>query len=155
MTEILAEGHPFVVHFAVALGMTSVLFDILSLLRRGERLEATGFSLALLALPFLVAAVLTGNLAQQSLHDPALTPFVDDHRGWANAAMWLFSAATISRVSLMLKRRFDSWRKAVFLATALLAAMLIFVAAMKGGEIFHGRDNRPVQHDPGNGDGRN
>ena len=59
MTDTLAGWHPFIVHFAVAFAIGSAAFDVLDFFFQRKRFEETGFNLLLVALPFLLLAVLS------------------------------------------------------------------------------------------------
>ncbi len=145
MTALLGENHPFIVHFAVALTLASVLFDLLALLFRRKQLESTAFSLLFLSLPFLILAVLSGNLAFQSLHRPDAAHLLDQHQTYANIGMWLFCIAAVWRVFLSAKRQFGGGRRFIYLVIAAAAAVSIFSAAQKGGKVFHAPPNPGVR----------
>lgn len=137
MNALLGENHPFIVHFAVAFALASVLFDLLGLLFRRKQLAAAAAPLAYLALPFLILAVLSGNLALQSLHRPEAAHILDQHQTYANIGMWLFCIAALWRAFLAAKKQFGGGRKFMYLIVAAAAAVSIFFAAQRGGKVFH------------------
>lgn len=136
MSEFLAAQHPFVVHFAVALSIITALFDLLSLYRRAT-FEPVSFALIIVSLPFLISAVLTGNLAQQYLQRPEAREIVEQHESLATAGMWIFTAASVLRVFLVLKKKYHGWKRIIYLLGIVAGAVLIFLAARKGGTVFH------------------
>ena len=138
MIEFLTSIHPFVVHFAVAYTLATAFFDILDFLFRKKYFETAAFIISMLALPFLLTAVLTGNLAGESLNKPEALILLQQHETAANIAMWLFTASFVWRIFMVLKKQFTGWRKMIYLCVLSAAAISIFLAAQKGGKIFHG-----------------
>ncbi|MBI5646369.1 MAG: hypothetical protein HY962_05505 [Ignavibacteriae bacterium] len=137
MTDTLASWHPFIVHFAVALSITAALLDAADFLLRSTRLMQTTFILTLLALPCLLAAVLTGNLAAAGPLDAAQQHILEQHETYANIAVWVFSAAAVWRLFLHLKKKFNGLNAVIYVFIIMLAAASVFLAAKKGGMIRH------------------
>ncbi len=137
MIELIASEHPLIVHFAVALTISSVFFDVLDFLFHKKEFETTGFMLITFSIPFLLSAVLSGNLAYQFLNDPNSRVIADQHQTYANIGMWLFSGAFIWRVFMILKKQYAGMKKIIYLFVVAAAAISIFLAAQKGATIFH------------------
>ncbi len=136
MNEYLAAQHPFIVHFAVSISIIAALFDLLSLYRR-EKFGPVSFALIIVSSPFLISAVLTGNLAQQFLQRPEARAIVEQHESLATAGMWILTAASVLRIFLVVKKNFMGWKRIAYLLGIVAGAVLIFIAARKGGTIFH------------------
>ena len=147
MNQTLASWHPFLVHFAVAFTLSSAALDIVDFFTRKEAFERTTFTLAILALPFLLSAVLTGNLASHFIEEPGKRLILSQHETYANIAVWLFCATTLWRVFLRVKREFTGVRKILYVFLVTAAAMSVFLAAMKGGSIRHQPYGRPQAED--------
>jgi uncharacterized membrane protein len=137
MSETVALWHPFIVHFAVALTLVSAGLDIAGFIFRSDRFDASSFLLALLAIPALLAAVLSGNLASAFIHDARQLAILGTHETYANIAVWVFCGAAFWRVFLHLKRQFNGLRRIVYVFLIALAAMSVFLTARKGGTIRH------------------
>ncbi|MDX9757719.1 MAG: hypothetical protein RBU27_01045 [Bacteroidota bacterium] len=140
MLETLASWHPFIVHFAVAFSIGSVAFDILDFFLSRRRFEDAGFLLLIAAMPFLLLAVLTGNLAATLAPgiEHALVA-LDNHMRYANIAVWIFFLAGAWRVFLHLKRRYNAKRKVLYIFVITAAAASVYLAALHGGRIRHGQ----------------
>ena len=139
MLETIAGWHPFIVHFAVAFSIGSAAFDVLDFFLHKKRFEDTGFHLMLAALPFLLAAVLSGNLASTYATGIAITGVaIDTHITYANIAIWVFSAAGLWRLFLHLKNEYNGMRKIVYVFIITAAAMSVYLAALHGGALRHG-----------------
>ena len=147
MPETLASWHPFIVHFAVALTITAALLDAADFVLRARRFTQTTFVLTVIALPFLIAAVLTGNLTAAYVTTPEQLALLEQHEDYANIAVWVFSAAAVWRIFLQLKKQFDGTRAIIYVFIVMLAAASVFLAARKGGEIrAHGPRTVSASH---------
>ena len=138
MLETLASWHPFIVHFAVAFAIGSAFFDILDFFLGRRRFEDTGFLLMIAALPFLLLAVFTGNLAEtygQGLENAATA--LENHMRYANIAVWLFSATAFWRLFMHFRKQFHGGRKIAYIFIITAAAMSVYLAALHGGRIRH------------------
>ncbi len=139
MLETLASFHPFIVHFAVAFSIGSAVFDILDFFFQRKRFEDTGFLLMIAAMPFLLLAVFTGNLA--STHAPGLehaATALENHMRYANIAVWVFFGTGSWRLFLHFRKRYSGARKIAYIFIIAAAAMSVYLAALHGGGIRHG-----------------
>lgn len=138
MLETLASWHHVIVHFSVAFTIGSAGFDIIDFFFPRKRFEETGFLLMVTAIPFLLLAVLTGNLAES--HAPNLEQAavaLELHIRYANIAVWLFSAVGLWRVFLHFKRRYHGKNKVLYMFIVATAAASVYLAALHGGSIRH------------------
>jgi uncharacterized membrane protein len=137
MTLTLAALHPFLVHFAVAFAMASAAFDVADFFLPRKTLAQTGFILMLLALPFLLLAVLSGNLAEPFVRTRELERTLHQHETYANLAVWTFCAAALWRVFMVLKKQYAGLRRVAYIFVITFAAVSVFLTAKKGGGIRH------------------
>jgi uncharacterized membrane protein len=141
MLDTLASWHPFIVHFAVAFTIGSAAFDILDFFFHRRRFEETGFLLMLTAMPFLLLAVFTGNLAESHAAGlEQMAVFIENHMRYANIAVWIFFAAGVWRLFMHLKRQYGGVKKIAYVFIVTAAAVSVYLAALHGGKIRH--------HDP-------
>ncbi|MCB2203251.1 hypothetical protein KQI65_00770 [bacterium] len=138
MLETLATWHHFLVHFAVAFAIGSVAFDVLDFFLNKEKFEQTGFHLMIAAIPFLLLAVLTGNLAETYLTGLAShAADLEKHKTYANIAVWVFSAAGLWRLFLHFRREYNGIRKVIYIFIITTAAMSVYLAGLHGGMLRH------------------
>ncbi len=137
MISILASWHPFVVHFAVALTLTSFLFDLAGATTRFRQFATTGFHLMIAAVPFLLLAVLTGNLAEGMLRATEDRMLIEKHLTLMNAAVWGFMAIAAWRVYATLKKTFTRASMLFYLAVLFLVCTAIFIGAQRGAALSH------------------
>lgn len=139
MSETLASWHPIIVHFAVAFAIGSAAFDVLDFLFHRKRFEDTGFHLLLVGLPFLLFAVLTGNLAEAGIPDGTVeAAALERHMTYANIAVWLFSGVGLWRVFLQVRKQYHGGKKVVYIFVVTAAAVSVYLTALHGGNIRHG-----------------
>lgn len=139
MISFLAGAHPFIVHFAVSLTILSALFECASLFTGKFHVDSTALTLAVAAVPFLLLAVLTGNLAESVLPAALKTSVVQTHKMLANITVWSFTALIFGRVYLGVTKRFTKKLHTLYVVLLLAAATVAFFTAERGGEIYHGQ----------------
>ena len=134
---MLAQLHPIVVHFAVALLLVAPACDALGMLLHREALLHAGRWNTLLGAGAAVLAVLTG-LGAESVVDQggAGLPLLQLHRalGFLLAAIWVPVAAwrgSVSRVALPLRLR------TVYLTLSFVGAAVVLVQAGLGSTLVY------------------
>ena len=147
MIDSLAAWHHFIVHFAVSFTILAALLDAADFLTRNTRFTQTSFLLTIIAIPCLIAAVLTGNLAATFVTDPEQLTALGQHQTYANIAVWVFTAAGLWRVFLHFKKQFHGRKVIIYVFIVMLAAASVFLAARKGGSIRHSRPTITLRSD--------
>lgn len=137
MNEFLAAEHAFIVHFALALSVVSSALALLHALARKEYLEHASFVVMIAALPFLLAAVFTGNIASQLLLLTEKRELVGQHETLASLGVWLFFGASVWKIYFSLQKKFIGIYRWIFLVAILFASIVIVLAARKGALIGH------------------
>ena len=129
--------HPTVVHFAIGLLFTGVLFDVLGLWRSSEKLLFAGYWNTVAGALAAVVAVATGYLSESALgaHDEiggALLPF---HRifSWVGTLL----ALGLAGARLAMKGYVRPKLRTLYLSAALLMATLVFVSGALGGALVY------------------
>jgi len=124
--------HPLIVHFPVALWLTSFLFDLLYLSRGDQFFERASRLLIGLGLLGAVAAVISGFIDFRPLVAEGIgQAFVDKHRLHSTVA---FGATVVYLVSFIVRRRSTVSRTAI-IVLMLLGAGLIAATGYIGGEV--------------------
>ena len=157
----LAELHPIVVHFPIALLMTSVALDYASLVFRRWRLTEAATWCLVLGVPGAAAALLSGKISAGSVNAEAAGNLLHLHKmfavaasisfgslllarliwlaprilGWAGQARWSF-AAPVSRVDGRLRELLPAMYapapRLVIAAYLLASALSVFLLAATG-----------------------
>lgn len=154
--ELLAEFHPKVVHFAVALLIVYPLFEVGGLLLKKEFLTKGAYILLILGVLSCLAAVLTGNQAFTQAEvwfdeglalDDALIPFgaMNEHKDFANYTLWFYAALLILRtlylINVELKNKWEKFGKKLLYLICVLAvggSILVTITGDLGGKLVYG-----------------
>ncbi|NOY07155.1 MAG: hypothetical protein GXO82_11105 [Chlorobi bacterium] len=137
MISMLASWHPVVVHFAVALTVTSFFFDLTGATTRFTQFATTGFHLMVTAVPFLLLAVITGNLAEGMFPSTEARTLIDQHLTLMNAAVWGFMAIAAWRIYATANRKFTRASMFFYLAVLFLVCVAVFIGALEGAALCH------------------
>ena len=135
--EFLAELHPKVIHFPIALLITSVLFDIVGLLSRKEFYHKSSHLLLLLGVLGAFTAALTGNQAASAyaFWNDANSIVVTKHAFYANVTIWYFTFILVLRTFLVLKKKYFPALKYLIVVLSLAGCFFIFQTSEYGGEL--------------------
>lgn len=130
--------HPTFVHFAVALVVAAVLFDVLALWRQNEKLLFAGYWNTLLGAGASVLAVVSGWLAEANhevMHDGA-TALLAFHQIFAltGAGLWV----VVATVRVAMRGYIRPRLRTLYLAASFLVVALISITGVLGGTLVYG-----------------
>ncbi len=137
--EELSHLHPYIVHFPVALLITYVFVELLSVLIKKDFLSKSAHLILFLGIIGAVAAVLTGNQAYNAFggwNKESLKIF-NEHQYYANLSLWYFLGLLILRTYLVIKNKFNLTFRISVLILAILGAYFIFRTGYYGGELVN------------------
>ena len=126
--------HPMVVHFPIALLITSVVFDLLATRWRRESFRDAGFYTLLAGLLGAAAAVLTGALAEEVAEDKGIPESVlEIHAALGYATLLFF----IGLLALRLLMRWGLIREipALYLTMGFIGIVILTMAGYVGGSL--------------------
>jgi uncharacterized membrane protein len=141
--ELLAQFHPKVVHFAIALLSTYVLLEAIGVLFKKDFFLKAAHLILLLGVLGAVAAVLTGNQAEEVAElweeKGAIIPFgsINEHKDYANITLWYFAVLLVIRTVLVLKKKFTGYFKYAILVLAIVGAYFVYETGEHGGELVY------------------
>lgn len=133
MLEQLMPLHPKLVHFPIALFVTALGFDLLSLMFRKEGLHKTAFNMYILAALITPLVVRTGMWESErlNLHHPVL----DRHRMFALWTMW------VSLMSLpvlwFFKKEIPRYFRILFILLLIGVVGVVTLAGHNGGRMVY------------------
>lgn len=135
----IAELHPLVVHFPIALLIVAVLFDLAALLLKREDLSSGALYLQGIAALGAIAAVLTGNEAEEPVeHLAGIEPILERHEDLGKILMWAVIAVVALRLVLTLKKKMDhQGARALAAVLSLGLAALVGVTGFFGGKLVY------------------
>lgn len=153
--EFLAEFHPKVVHFPIALLLTYTLLEVIGAIFKKELFSNAAYILLILGVLGAVAAVLTGEQAEQLFDNWNKTSgaLMDKHVHFANLTVWLFTFLLIIRTAFVIlvqvKKKYLNLAdkiKYVFVVIALVGCFFIYQTGEYGGKMVyeHGVGTKPM-----------
>jgi len=141
--DFLAGLHPKIVHFPIALLSAYTLFEILGIVLKNEFLSKVAHLFLFLGVLSTLAAVLTGNQAEEvaeALKKQGVViqlQAISEHSDYANYTVWFFSALLVYRTFLVLKKKFQGTIKYLFIVLALAGFFLVFETGEHGGKLVY------------------
>jgi len=125
--------HPMTVHFPIALFMTALGLDVLSLIFKKESLHKTALHI------YIVAAVLTPLVVRTGIWEVEKLqinhPVLDKHRQFAIGTMW---ASLMSLpVLYFVKEKCSKYFRLIFLVFLIGTVSLVALTAEEGGEMVY------------------
>lgn len=138
--QLLADLHPLVVHFPVALFIVYALTEIIGIVNKSDKMLFTAHYLLLLGVVTAVGAVLTGNQAGEAAKLAAGTignyeELIESHETFATITLWFFLFVLIFRTYLVLKKKFVGRIRYLFILFAIIGSILIIETGYRGGEL--------------------
>jgi len=128
--------HPMVVHFPIALLITSVVFDLLATRWRRESFQEAGFYTLLAGLLGAVVAVVTGAMAEEAAEGNGIPePVLEIHEALGYATLLFF----IGLLALRLLMRWGLIRKmpALYLTMGFIGVVILTMAGYVGGSLVY------------------
>ncbi len=139
MPEIIPNWHPMMVHFTIALLLTSVLLFAISKVSSNSQLANMALQAAYINLwsgtLLSLGTVAAGIHAYNTVHHDALSHMMmTDHRKWGFASLAFF--ITLTLWSLIIYKKNQSV-KVIFLLFSLISSTVLTITAWKGGELVY------------------
>lgn len=144
----LANIHPIIVHFPIALLFTAVLFDFLGLIKpTNEWMKKGAVWLFVLGALGLVAAFLSGRSAVNHLPIPrSLYHAIGEHEEWAERTLWFYGIyASLRLIIVWWNQQRSRVISGIVFIIGLLGLFLVFETGEHGGNLVfnHGIGTNP------------
>ena len=128
--------HPMIVHFPIALLMTSVLFDAASQMFKRESLRDGALWLLALGILGGIAASLTGSVAEEAAEKAGIAEsLIETHESLAFATLAIFSLLFVWR--LYLRNQFTRQTLAIYLLVAIAGIGTLSATGYYGGDLVY------------------
>jgi len=136
--DFLASLHPKVVHFPIAILSTYILFEILAVITKNESYSKAAHILLFLGILGALAAVLSGNQAEELLNGKAVPPeLIEEHETFANITIWFYFILLVFRTYLVIKKKLTYKMQIAVVVLALAGIVLIYETGEHGGELVY------------------
>jgi uncharacterized membrane protein len=142
--EFLADLHPVVVHFPIALLTLYVLAEVVNSFWNNDKVRFLASILLIVGVISCVGAVLTGNQAEHAVENllkkeimQTANEIVEEHENNATILLWLFTGIMVVRYIFILKKNFFGIRKILITSLALIGLYFIFVTGNYGGQLVY------------------
>lgn len=136
-TNFLAEIHPNVVHFPVALLTTYSILEITGIIFNKEFIAKSALLVLCLGVVTALIAVLTGNQAATNfIHwTDGSTALLNNHQAGATYLLWVSSIVCGFRIFAAIKKKFVGWIKYVFVVFAIVILFIVYKTGSYGGDL--------------------
>jgi uncharacterized membrane protein len=137
--EFLAEFHPRVVHFPIALLLTYVLFEVLGAVTKRDFLLKSAHLILLLGVIAAFVAAQTGERAEMAFDywNKEASALMEVHEQYANITVWYFTALLVIRTFLVFKKKFTNVFRYSFMVLALIGAYFVYQTGDHGGRMVY------------------
>ena len=129
--------HPMVVHFPVALLLISALFEVVYLINKDPFYRRAGFYLFVMGALGIVAAVITGNLAEEAAEREAIERFIEAHEEAGQLTLVLTIITFIVRIALKVMDKYHGIYQWIFLTLFAISIAAMVRTAYLGGELVY------------------
>jgi len=130
--------HPPIVHFAIALTITGIIFELLHLIIKKESLKHAGFWTFIAGAFFVVLAALSGHLAEEAVEHIARGPaheILETHEELGNILAGILVFLAIFRIFVHLTNNKKLYY--LFLIGGIVSALLIAYQGNLGGKLVY------------------
>lgn len=136
-TNFLADIHPKVVHFPIALLTTYSILEVIGIIFRKEFITKSALLVLCLGVVTAFLAVLTGNQAATNFlfwTDDSLA-LLNNHQTSATYLLWVSAIVCALRIYVVIKKKFVGWIKYIFLVFAILILFIVYRTGIYGGDL--------------------
>jgi len=135
--EFLAELHPKVVHFPIALLITFTLLELIGTVFKKEFFQKAAHLILFLGVIGTLFAVLTGDqaFAANKYWNDTSTALFNEHQTFANITVWYFAGLLLLKTFIVLKKKSIKAINYTILALALIGCYFIYQTSEHGGEL--------------------
>ncbi|MDR3668373.1 MAG: DUF2231 domain-containing protein [Ignavibacteriaceae bacterium] len=135
--EYLAQFHPKLVHFPIAFLLVYLLLEIIGAIFKREFFSKTAHLFLLFGVLGALAAVLTGNQAENAFEgwNKTTHAILETHSTYANITLWFFTALLVLRTFLVVRKKFSNLFKYIFCLLGIVGAYFVYQTGDHGGQM--------------------
>jgi uncharacterized membrane protein len=135
--NFLADIHPRVVHFPIALLATYSILEIVGVLFKKEFISKSALLILCIGVVTSILAVLTGNQAASdfTFWTEESSTVLNDHQTFATFLLWFSAIVCGLRIYFTVKKKFSGKINYIFLILSLVILYLIYQTGSYGGDL--------------------
>lgn len=135
--NFLADIHPRVVHFPIALLATYSILEIVGVLFKKEFISKSALLILCIGVVTSLLAVLTGNQAASdfTFWTEESSTVLNDHHTFATFLLWFSAIVCGLRIYFTVKKKFSGKINYIFLILSLVILYLIYQTGSYGGDL--------------------
>ena len=135
--EFFAQFHPKLIHFPIAFFLVYLLLELLGAIFKKDFFSKAAHLFLLFGVLGALAAVFTGNLAEDAFEgwNKTTSAILKTHYTYANITLCYFTALLVIRTILVLRKKFSNLFKYVFCVLALVGSYFVYQTGEYGGKM--------------------
>ncbi|NWG28190.1 MAG: DUF2231 domain-containing protein [Ignavibacteriaceae bacterium] len=137
MENFIAEIHPKVVHFPIALLTTYSLLEIVGIVFNKDFISKSALLILCIGLVTALFAVISGNQAATEFQfwtdDSKM--LLNEHQAHATYLLWLSAIVCGLRIFVVIKKKFSGLIKYAFIFSAIVILYLVYQTGNYGGDL--------------------
>ena len=135
--EFFAQFHPKLIHFPIAFFLVYLLLELLGAIFKKDFFSKAAHLFLLFGVLGALAAVLTGNLAENAFEgwNKTTKAIVETHSTYANITLWYFTSLMVLRTFIVLRKKFSNLFKYIFCVLALVGSYFVYQTGEYGGKM--------------------
>ncbi len=135
--NFLAELHPKIVHFPIALLSAYAVLEIFGIIFKKDSINKCALLLLSFGVVTAFFAVLSGNDAFSSfqLWTSESTDVLNEHQKYATFLLWFSLIICALRLFLTVKKKFVGYKRIIFIIFSIIILFLVFETGEHGGKL--------------------
>ncbi len=139
--ELLRSLHPEIVHFPIALFFAYVVLELTGVISGKKYFSKAALVILIFGVLFSVAAVLTGNSAEEFLKflSPSknILQVEETHQTYATIMMWYFTGILFFKIYFVSKKNLDFKKELIILILGILGLIFVYQTGKYGGKMVY------------------
>jgi uncharacterized membrane protein len=130
--------HPLIIHFPIVCLLLAPIFDLVAHFTRFDHFHKTGMALLIAGALATIPSAFTGeSAAEWAQRIPGIEDALHHHQDLSTIVLWSSLILGVTRIHLVVRKRYAGWRKTVHTIGTLCCAGLVLWSAYVGGTLVY------------------